>query len=113
MNYTNYTIIDVKSINDVSDYHYFTYSRIINILSKSKCKKNSILMFINQPLLPSALAYLNEKFQTFNIWATYVDNKDENVYELIGFYRRIYELLEQNDFENSNHKYLSISKSSF
>lgn len=33
-------------------------------------------MFVNQPLLPASLAYLNEQFQTYHIWATLVTNNE-------------------------------------
>lgn len=65
-------------------------------------------MFVNQPILPSALTYLNELFQTYNIWAAFVNNESDRTYELVAFYWRIYELLRVNDFDRSNLKFFSL-----
>lgn len=65
-------------------------------------------MFINQPILPSALDYLNQLFQTYNIWAAFVNNEAGTTLELVAFYWRIYELLRVNDFDLSNLKYFSL-----
>lgn len=108
LEYGNYERIVVSSSNNQSEVHPYAYSRTYELLQKSKCSRNSLLMFINQPILPSALDYLNQLFQTYNIWAAFVNNEAGTTLELVAFYWRIYELLRVNDFDLSNLKYFSL-----
>ena len=53
-------------------------------------------------MVPSSLPYLNNIHQTYDTWITYSSKKLRDGFEIYSFYRRLFDLIELNDFTNKN-----------
>lgn len=80
---------------------YFDYRNYVDM----HCPRNSLILFVNHPLTPTALVKLNTYHQLWNIWLIY--SIEDNTLEIYTLYYRIYDLLERNDFDGTNKIYLT------
>ncbi len=129
--YSSYKVVEFdfgdESANNIDSYTTTSrkfarnsYYSLMDVLDE-KCPEKSILMFPNRPLVRNALKVQNYYFQEYNIWLLYslgskedqpeslemqrsrrrVSEQTERV-ELYSVYRRIFELLHNNDFSQIN-----------
>ncbi len=64
-------------------------------------------MFVNTPLKINALSKLNRLMQKYRAYVAYSNTTSYT--EVIAFYPRIYQLLDLNDFDNTNKPYLKVN----
>lgn len=64
-------------------------------------------MFVDRPLKPASLDYLNSIHQQYMCWITY-SNAGSSI-EVHTLYTRVYELLHKNDFDGHSKQYLKTN----
>lgn len=87
-----------------SNSSYFSFKQAIN----SFCQKNALIFVASSPLTRDSLANLNELHQSYSAWISYTATEGE--FQVHSFYRRIFDLVELNDFDGQ--KQLSFSQES-
>lgn len=64
-------------------------------------------MFLDSPLKFGAISQINNALQRYRAWIVYAEDQKSKDFEVFAFFYRIYELLDDNDFERTNFKYLN------
>lgn len=120
--YSNYISVYLKTPNNNYDamladervelvengYTYNTYKKAIN----KHCQPNAVVLMVNSPLKPTALRNINYVHQTFSAWVSYSRTPD-NIFQIHSFYRRVFDLIELNDFSKSNEYYFDKENPGF
>ena len=77
----------------LSNSSYFSFKQAIN----GFCQKNALVFVASNPLTKDSLTNLNEFHQSYSAWISYTVAEGE--FQVHSFYRRIFDLIELNDFD--------------
>ena len=105
-NFTNFKAVYIKQgqAADAQDEEliaapeltYEAYRQAIN----THCQKNALVLITSNPLIPTALYNLNSLHQSYSAWISY--NVQGEGFQVNSFYRRIFDLVAENDFDRTN-----------
>ena len=88
----------------MANYSYFAFKQAID----RNCQPNALVFVASNPLAPNALATLNDLHQSYSAWISY--SLEGGAFEVHSFYRRIFDLVEHNDFKATTQQFLGTER---